>query len=60
MSGGSSLKPTGGLDVNELSQRLATIPVVTEDEPEASEASSTAAVLGSEADGETQHMCMYL
>ena len=50
MSGGSTLQAAGGLDVNELSQKLSTIP------PDFSETSSTAAVFGSEADGEC--VCM--
>ena len=55
MSGGSSLQSAGGLDVNELSQKLATIPL---DGVEPSDTSSTAAMFGSEVDGESVCMCM--
>jgi len=56
MSGGSSLQAGGGLDVGELSQKLATLPVQDEAGNEMSEVSSTAAVFGSETtDGERKH-----
>ena len=49
----AALPPTGELDVNELSQKLSVIPVLPEqeEEEEGSEASSNAAVFGSEAGG---------
>ncbi len=57
MSGGSSLQSAGGLDVNELSQKLATIPL---DGVEPSDTSSTAAMFGSEVDGESVHVYVYV
>ncbi len=53
MSGGSTLQTAGNLDVNELSQKLATIRV---EETEPSDTSSTAPMCGSEADGKFNYL----
>ena len=55
ISGGSSLQSAGGLDVNELSQKLATIPL---EGVEPSDTSSTAPMFGSEVDGECVCVCV--
>lgn len=60
----STLPAPGGLDVNELSSKLATIPVLTEEEEvdgveegvASSDTSSTAAMFGSE----TGNFALYL
>lgn len=59
MSGVPTLQTAGGLDVNELSKKLSNIPVLQEESNtdfEGSEASSTAAVYGSEIGG--QRSCL--
>ena len=61
MSGVSTLQTAGGLDVNELSKKLSNIPTLHEErETEGSEASSTAAIFGSDAGGQRSCVSLWL